>query len=96
MKNDERLATGQVVSWNYAWHVCYRVGGNCLLISFADFMQIYSFGWGGADVLNNEDMLIRSAGIIGEISEEMKSYIGHFADKSKIVSTNHFIQEQKP
>lgn len=96
MKNDERLATGQIVSWNYTWHVCYRAGGNCLLISFADFMQIYSFGWRSADFLNDDDMLMRSIGVIGEISDTLEWCVGSFADKSQIVSTNHYIQEQRP
>jgi len=96
MKQDERLSTGQIVYWNYAWHVCYRAGGNCLLVSFADYMQIYSFGWTGGNVLLDDDMLLRSAGVVGEISWGVESCVGHFADKSKIIPTNHFIQEQRP
>jgi hypothetical protein len=93
MKESERLATGQIVSWNYTWHVCYRAGGNCLLINFADYMEIYNNAWQAADILANDHFLANAIGVVGEITPSLEPYLGGFAHKKDVIATDQRIEE---
>ena len=96
MKQDERLATGQIVSFNYKWLVCYRAGGNCLLAKFEDYIEIFNNNWCPADILANDDFLSKSISVVGECASGLDGFVGGFAEKSKIIATNQYIQEQRP
>ena len=97
MKESERLADGQIVSFKNEWLVAYKTAGaNQLLMNFEDFMQIYNLGMTSANVLNNLEMLADSIGVIGEISEGIEGYLGGFAHKKDIIATNQRIKEFQP
>lgn len=96
MKETERLTDGQIVSYKYHWLVCYKAAGNHLLFEFADYMEIYNNAWEAADVLGNDRFLANAIGVMGEFSPELEDVFGGFADKSTIISTNQYIQEQRP
>lgn len=95
MKESERLADGQIVSYKYQWVVCYKAAGNHLLFQFADYMEIYNNAMTAADVLSDDALLNSAIGVIGELAPEMEAMVGGFADKSVIISTNQYIQEVK-
>ena len=97
MKETDRLADGQIVSFRNEWLVAYKTAGaNQLLLTFADFMQVHNFGMTSAHVLNNLEMLADSIGVIGEISEGITGYLGGFAHKKDIIATNQRVEEFKP
>ena len=97
MKETERLADGQIVSVKNEWLVAYKTAGaNQLLLTFADFMQIYNYGMNAANVLNDPRMLADSIGVVGEISEGITGYLGGFAHKKDIIATNQRVGEFQP
>ena len=97
MKETDRLADGQIVSFKNEWLVAYKTAGaNQLLLTFEDFMQIYNLGMTSAHVLNNLEMLADSIGVIGEISEGITGYLGGFAHKKDIIATNQRVEEFQP
>ena len=97
MNQSERLADGQIVSFKNEWLVAYKTAGaNQLLMTFADYMQIYNYGMTSANVLNDPQMLANSVGVVGEISEGIEDYLGDFAPKKDIVATNQRIEEFQP
>jgi hypothetical protein len=96
MKQDERLSTGQIVSFNYKWLVCYRAAGNCLLLKFEDYAEIFNNDWNDIDILGNDAFIGRTIGVIGELISSLDSFVGGFAEKSKIIATNQYIQAQRP
>lgn len=96
MKPNERLSTGQIVSWNFKWWIAYRSAGNCFLLKFEDYIEIFNMGWSDGDVLANDVLLNNAIGVMGELAPEMENVVGGFADKSVIISTNQYIQEQRP
>lgn len=94
MKEVERLADGQIVSFKNEWLVAYKTAGaNQLLMTFEDFMQIYNLGMTPTYVLNNLEMLADSIGVVGEISEGITGYLGGFAHKKDIIATNQRVEE---
>lgn len=94
MKESERLADGQLVSYKNEWLVAYKTAGaNQLLMTLADYMQIYNYGMTSANVLNDPQMLANSVGVVGEISEGIEGYLGGFAHKKDIVATEMTIRE---
>lgn len=94
MKENERLADGQIVSFKNEWLVAYKTAGaNQLLMTFEDFMQIYNLGMTPTYVLNNLEMLADSIGVVGEISEGITGYLGGFAHKKDIIATNQRVEE---
>lgn len=94
MKENERLADGQIVSFKNEWLVAYKTAGaNQLLMTFEDFMQIYNLGMTSTYVLNNLEMLADSIGVVGEISEGITGYLGGFAHKKDIIATNQRVEE---
>lgn len=97
MKENERLADGQIVSFKNEWLVAYKTAGaNQLLLTFEDFMQIYNLGMTSAHVLNNLEMLADSIGVIDEISEGITGYLGGFAQKKDIIATDKRVWEFQP
>jgi hypothetical protein len=96
MKPNERLSTGQIVSWNFKWWIAYRSAGNCFLMQFNDYMEIYNTAMTAADVLSDDALLNSAIGVIGELAPEMEDVVGGFADRITIISTNQHIQEQRP
>ena len=97
MKESDRLADGQIVSFKNEWLVAYKTAGaNQLLLTFTDFMQIYNLGMTSAHVLNNLEMLADSIGVVGEISDGITGYLGGFAHKKDIIATNKRVEEFKP
>lgn len=96
MKATDRLADGQIVSYKYQWLVCYKAGGNHLLLQFADYMEIYNNAWEPSDVLGNDKFLANAIGVIGEIIPSLEGYIGGFAHKKDIIATNQRIEEFQP
>jgi hypothetical protein len=94
MKESERLADGQIVSFQNEWLVAYKTAGaNQILLTFADYMHIYNNAMSSANVLNNAQILANAVGVIGEISEGIESYLGGFAHKKDIIATNQRIKE---
>jgi hypothetical protein len=93
MKEAERLADGQIVSYKYQWLICYKAAGNHLLFNFIDYMQIYNFAWEPADVLANDRFLANAIGVVGEITPSLESYLGGFAHKKDIIATNQRVEE---
>lgn len=97
MKETERLADGQIVSFKNQWLVAYKTAGaNQLLLTFDDFMQIYNYGMTSSKVLNNSQMLSDAIGVVDEIAEGIESYLGGFAHKKDIIATDQRIEEFKP
>ena len=96
MKENDRLADGQIVSYKYRWFVCYKAAGNHLLFRFDDYIEIYNNAWEAADVLANDDFIAKAIGVIGEISEGIEGYLGGFAHKKDIIATNQRIKEFQP
>mgnify|MGYP001392258447 CR=1 FL=1 len=97
MKENERLADGQIVRFKNQWFVAYKTAGaNQLLLTFDDFMQIYNYGMTSSKVLNNRQMLSDAIGVVGEISEGIESYLGGFAHKKDIIATNQRVAEFQP
>ena len=94
MKESDRLADGQLVSYKNEWLVAYKTAGaNQLLLTFADYMQIYNYSMTSASVLNDPQMLANSVGVVGEISEGITGYLGGFAHKKDIIATNQRVEE---
>ena len=97
MKETERLADGQIVSFKNEWLVAYKTAGaNQLLMTFADYMHIYNNAMTPADVLGNDNLLNHSIGVIGEIAENLEAYLGGFARKKDIIATNQRVEEFQP
>lgn len=53
-------------------------------------------GWSDADVISNDVLLNSAIGVIGEITPALEDVVGGYAEKSKIIATNQYIQEQRP
>ena len=96
MKENERLADGQIVSFQNEWLVCYKAAGNHLLFDFANYMEIYNYAWQAADVLANDRFLANAIGVIGEIAPSLEPYLGGFAHKKDIIATNQRVEEFQP
>lgn len=97
MKESERLADGQIVSFKNEWLVAYKTAGaNQLLLTFADYMHIYNYAMSSAQVLNNMQILANAVGVIGEISTGIEGNLGWFAHKKDIIATNQRVEEFKP
>lgn len=88
MKETERPADGQIVSFQNHWLVCYKAAGNHLLFNFADYMEIYNNAWEAADVLANDRFLANAIGVVGEFVDSLEGYLGGFAHKKDIIATN--------
>lgn len=93
MKDADRLADGQIVSFKHQWLVCYKAAGNHLLLTFADYMQIYNNAWEPADVLANDELIGKAIGVIGEFIESLEGYLGGFAHKKDIIATSQRVEE---
>jgi hypothetical protein len=93
MKESERLADGQIVSYKYQWLVCYKAAGNHLLFDFANYMEIYNNAWQASDVLANDRFLANAIGVVGEITPSLEPYLGGFAHKKDIIATDQRIEE---
>lgn len=93
MKPNERLSTGQIVSWRFKWWIAYRSAGNCFLMQFNDYMEIYNNAWQAADVLGNDRFLANAIGVVGEITPSLEPYLGGFAHKKDIIATNQRVEE---
>jgi hypothetical protein len=94
VKENERLADGQIVRFKNQWFVAYKTAGaNQLLLTFDDFMQIYNYAMSSAQVLNNMQILANSVGVICEISAGIESYLGGFAHKKDLIATDQRLEE---
>lgn len=96
MKPTDRLADGQIVSFNYKWFVCYKAAGNHLLFKFDDYIEIYNNAWEAADVLANDAFIAKAIGVVGEIVPSLEGYLGGFAHKKDIIATNQRVEEFQP
>ena len=96
MKESERLADGQIVSYHYQWFVCYKAAGNHLLFKFDNYIEIYNNAWEAADVLANDKFISKAIGVVGEFIESLEGYLGGFAHKKDIIATNQMIKEFQP
>lgn len=93
MKETERLADGQIVSYKGRWLVALIVAGNTLLLTFEQYMEIYNIKLDPVEYLHNDALLSAVVGVNGRFAESLMGYLGGFADMADIIVTNQFVCE---